>query len=517
MDYARGHVTNLVGIQSMFSRKAKVASLDVDGTPGDPDRLSAFTASPPEESAAQDKAEAPDQTAQTLATVAEALSTFGVEMVDVSGAIETANAATSGLQEAFTLLCQAAEETQVQTGVIREAVTTTAMVANASGETMQRSREALGKAAEDIATLIASVSEINNQLQGLQGALASVGEVSQSIEQIARQTNLLALNATIEAARAGEAGRGFAVVAGEVKQLASQTSTATRQIQATLSELNQEADALIGLGQGALEGVSAVQTSTGALDDVIQELSDAIGEIGSSSSVVETGIVDIESAAQDLAANVTTMQDTVTSNSAVLASAAERIGNAVDETDRLVGVTADSNVDTEEGHFLAMAREAVQAVEAAFAAEIEAGRARVGDFFDQDYTPIPGTDPQQVTTRFTTITDRVLPAIQEPVAASDERIVFCACVDVNGYLPTHNAKFSQPQGHDPVWNAANSRNRRIFDDKVGLRAGQSVEPFLMQSYRRDMGGGQFAIMKDLSVPISIQGRHWGALRLAYKV
>lgn len=458
-----------------------------------------------------------DQTSKTLASVAEALSTFGVEMVDVSGTIETANAATTGLQEAFNLLCQAAEETQVQTGVIREAVTTTAMVANASGETMQRSREALGKASDDIAALIASVTEINTQLQGLQGALVSVGNVSQSIDQIARQTNLLALNATIEAARAGEAGRGFAVVAGEVKQLASETSNATQQIQETLTQLNQEADALIGLGEGALTGVSAVQGSTSALDEVVEELSEAIAEIGSSSSVVETGIVDIETATQDFASNVTTMQETVTSNSAILDSAHERIGKAVDETDRMVGVTADSDIDTEEGRFLAMARETVEAVEKAFAGEIEAGRANIGDFFDHDYKPIAGSDPEQVTTRFTAITDRVLPTIQEPVAQSSERIVFCACVDVNGYLPTHNEKFSQPQGDDPLWNAANSRNRRMFNDKVGLRAGQSTEPFIMQSYRRDMGGGKFTIMKDLSVPIHVQGRHWGALRLAYKV
>lgn len=497
----------------MFSLKAKPKDKPLDELTPESGAEDVASLSVPEDVASTST----DETSKTLASVAEALSTFGVEMVDVSGTIETANAATTGLQEAFNLLCQAAEETQVQTGVIREAVTTTAMVANASGDTMQRSREALGKAAEDIATLIASVTEINTQLQGLQGALVSVGDVSQSIDQIARQTNLLALNATIEAARAGEAGRGFAVVAGEVKQLAGETSNATQQIQETLTQLNQEADALIGLGEGALTGVSAVQTSTSALDEVVQELSEAIGEIGSSSSVVETGIVDIETATQDFASNVTTMQETVTSNSAILDSAHERIGKAVDETDRLVGVTADSDINTEESRFLAMARDAVEAVQNAFAAEIEAGRANVGDFFDHDYKTVAGSDPEQVTTRFTAITDRVLPTIQEPVAQSSDRIVFCACVDMNGYLPTHNEAFSKPQGDDPVWNAANSRNRRMFNDKVGLRAGQSTEPFLMQSYRRDMGGGKFTIMKDLSVPIYIHGRHWGALRLAYKV
>jgi methyl-accepting chemotaxis protein len=89
-------------------------------------------------------------------------------------------------------------------------------------------------------------------------------------------------------------------------------------------------------------------------------------------------------------------------------------------------------------------------------------------------------------------------------------------VDRNGYLPTHNLKFSQPQGDDPDWNAAHCRNRRIFNDRVGLRAGQNTKPVLLQTYRRDMGAGRFVMMKDLSAPIHIQGRHWGGLRLAYR-
>lgn len=457
------------------------------------------------------------QTGEKLASIAKSLSSFGIEMVDVAGAIETANTATAGLSEAFAALSQAAEETQVQTGVIRTAVDTTSQVARKSDEAMVQSRDALARASTDISKLIGAVSEINTQLQGLQGALISVGDVSSSIDQIARQTNLLALNATIEAARAGEAGKGFAVVAGEVKQLAAQTSEATSQIQATLVDLNTEADALIDLGQAALSGVSAVQESTAALDSVVDELSVSIGEIGNASGVVETGIVDIEQVSRDFVGHVTTMQQTVSDNTTLLGDVSTRICKAVDETDRLVGVTADSGVDSDDARFLKLARKAATAIEQAIGEEISGGRTVIADLFDDQYTTIPGTDPEQMTTRFTSVMDRLLPDIQEPIAASDERIVFCAAVDVRGYLPTHNAKFSKPQSDDPLWNAANCRNRRIFDDKVGLRAGQNREPFLLQSYRRDMGGGTFAIMKDLSVPITLEGRHWGALRLAYKV
>jgi methyl-accepting chemotaxis protein len=67
-----------------------------------------------------------------------------------------------------------------------------------------------------------------------------------------------------------------------------------------------------------------------------------------------------------------------------------------------------------------------------------------------------------------------------------------------------------------VWNTANCRNRRMFDDRVGLKAGRNTEPFLLQVYRRDMGGGEFVLMKDLSAPLWVGGRHWGGLRLAYR-
>jgi methyl-accepting chemotaxis protein len=138
------------------------------------------------------------------------------------------------------------------------------------------------------------------------------------------------------------------------------------------------------------------------------------------------------------------------------------------------------------------------------------------DLWDTAYQPIPGTNPQQVSTRYLAFTDRVLPPIQEPLLDLDERVAFGAAVDRNGYLPTHNLKFSKPQGPDPVWNAANCRNRRIFDDRTGLACGRNTEPFLLQTYRRDMGG-TYVLMKDVSAPIWIRGRHWGGFRMGYRV
>ena len=67
-----------------------------------------------------------------------------------------------------------------------------------------------------------------------------------------------------------------------------------------------------------------------------------------------------------------------------------------------------------------------------------------------------------------------------------------------------------------MWNSANCRNRRLFNDRTGAAAGSSTRPFLLQTYRRDMGGGEFVLMKDVSAPITVNGRHWGGFRIGFK-
>ncbi len=77
-------------------------------------------------------------------------------------------------------------------------------------------------------------------------------------------------------------------------------------------------------------------------------------------------------------------------------------------------------------------------------------------------------------------------------------------------------QFRKPHGADPIWNAANGRNRRIYKDKTATAVSKSTRPFLLQTYRRDMGGGVFALMKDASAPIRVEGRLWGGLRVCYR-
>jgi methyl-accepting chemotaxis protein len=95
----------------------------------------------------------------------------------------------------------------------------------------------------------------------------------------------------------------------------------------------------------------------------------------------------------------------------------------------------------------------------------------------------------------------------------DPRIVFALLNDNNGYIPTHNLKFSKPLTGDYKTDLWGNRTKRLFNDTVGLKAARNQAPFLLQTYRRDTG----EIMNDLSVPVYVFGKHWGAIRIGFRI
>ncbi|WP_372743564.1 PilZ domain-containing protein [Nisaea acidiphila] len=186
------------------------------------------------------------------------------------------------------------------------------------------------------------------------------------------------------------------------------------------------------------------------------------------------------------------------------ASAAEAIGAMIEQ--------AMSENDVFRDICLEAAKEANDAMNAA----ITSSRISADDMFDTHYTVIQGSNPVQFSTKFVDLTDEILTPIQERWKAKDERIRLLCATDRNGYIGTHNKIVSQPQRpDDPVWNAANCRNRRIFDDRAGLLAAGNREPHQLQTYIRDMGGGQKVLLKEIDCPITLAGQHWGNMRCAF--
>ncbi|MCG5241706.1 methyl-accepting chemotaxis protein [Azospirillum doebereinerae] len=452
-----------------------------------------------------------------IADIATEAGNLGIEIADIAGHIEDVNARVNRQSAVFAQLRDTGGKMSQSTQRISAASTVARHVTEQARQEVDSSHDRVQRSLSDIHALVSSVTGIESQIVGLRDALDRVGRVAKEIFTIAKQTNLLALNATIEAARAGEAGRGFAVVANEVKALSSKTSEATTEIDATLKYLNEQAQRLMTESSASAVKARAVSEGTAAIGTVIETVGRAMRELHGETDKIDAASSEIGSNCAELESEIADLAVGVKLSSENLSQARDRVNNLVGMSERLIGVTAELNIETVDTPFIKMVTEAAAKVSAAFEDAVARGEVGESDLFDRAYQPVVGSEPQQFTTRFTQICDRLLPGIQEPVLSGHDRIVFCVALDENGYLPTHNRAFSQPQGRDPVWNAANCRNRRLFNDRVGLAAGRNTKPFLLQTYRRDMGGGNYVLMKDVSAPVSVRGRHWGGLRLAYKV
>ncbi len=151
-------------------------------------------------------------------------------------------------------------------------------------------------------------------------------------------------------------------------------------------------------------------------------------------------------------------------------------------------------------------------VTAQFNLLLTSGTLTMPQLFDTFYVPIPDSSPQKFHTQYDRVTDGVLRPIIDKYLGKDKRIVFVVPVDTNGYLPTHNSRYSRPLtgvgDADTKWN----RTKRLFSDRTGLAAARNTEPYLLQRYSRDTG----EVMSDLSVPVVLQNRHWGAIRIGYR-
>ncbi|HXZ09892.1 MAG TPA: methyl-accepting chemotaxis protein [Paraburkholderia sp.] len=442
---------------------------------------------------------------------------LGIEICDVSGHVEEVATRVERQTEVCHALRESAALTMEGNQRIAAAAREMRNVTAGAATSVQQSQQTLEASLADIHGLVEGVTVIESQIAALRAALAHVSHVSEEISLIARQTHLLALNAAIEAARAGESGKSFAVVAAEVKNLSAKTAQATGQIETTLAQLTQQTEQLIAEGSVNTARAHRVREGTRMIGDVVHSTGEAITQLNDEAGQIATLTGEIEAQCNGLEAQVLEMATGVENSSRNFAQAKNRLGNLLGVSETLIELTAATGVETADTRFIDAAQEAAAKVGKLFEAAVARGDLTLAELFDETYVPILDTNPPQFMTRFTALTDRLLPAIQEPLLKLDERIAFCAAVDRRGYLPTHNLKFSQPQGKDPVWNAANCRNRRLFNDRTGLAAGANTKRFLLQTYRRDMGGGAFVMMKDASAPVFVSGRHWGGLRIGYRV
>src|SRR3984957_12926770 len=462
-------------------------------------------------------AAAPTDAERLVDMLANRIGGLGVELADVAGNLKEVAGRVSTQSERFGHLQTTAETMVSANHDIASASQAVQTATTSAVSEITQSRAAVETAVAHIAELIAAVGRIERRLGAVGTALSQVAKVSGSIEAIAKQTNLLALNATIEAARAGAAGRGFAVVASEVKSLAEATRQATQLIGDTVRDLDGQVGSLIGeSGDASLRAKNAGE-GAGQIQGIIVRVQDGFTavsqEIDGVTKAATSNLAHCDMVIDELGQ----LAKGVDLSSIDLKHADDRVAKLLDLSENLIELIANSGVETSDAPLIRIVVETAKQISAAFETAIERGDISMNQLMDERYREIPGTNPQQYLTDYLAFADRILPPIQDPIQKSDPRIVFCVAWARSGYLPTHNPNYSLPQGPDPVWNNANCRNRRLFTDRNVIKIAQNTKPFLLQTYRRDMGGGNFVLMKDLASPISGPGRHWGAFRIGFRL
>ncbi|WP_322783871.1 methyl-accepting chemotaxis protein [Marinomonas pontica] len=368
------------------------------------------------------------------------------------------------------------------------------------------------QSADQIHELTGKVQTASEQLALLTKSADDIDSITAVIKAVSEQTNLLALNAAIEAARAGEQGRGFAVVADEVRALAAKSADASEQISSLLADVRRnsqlthhEMSALKSLTEslsstllGETQRFISLTEEVRHASQVLSEVESAGEALGATSTQINGSISRISGSLNDISER----SDRLSKEAAGLSNGAEVVFRELDKVDQSLFFS----------ELLAEAKASALAIGQVFETAIEKGELTKQAVFSRDYQPIRNTNPQKFSTAYDAFSDRAFPVIQEAVLEKYDQVMFAGAVDVNGYFPTHNKKFSQPLSGDYEKDLVNNRSKRIFNDATGRRCGAHTDSFLLQTYKRDTG----EILHDLSVPIYVNGQHWGGFRMGFK-
>ncbi|WP_422731177.1 methyl-accepting chemotaxis protein [Leclercia pneumoniae] len=224
----------------------------------------------------------PEQGQDEVAEIAHAFNAFSDKLSVVMAQLRDASASVKiAAQEIAAGNHDLSGRTEQAASSLRETASAveqiTASVAQSTESAVQANNQA-SRATEAASRGGNVVSQAITTMQSIESASAKIGDITSVIDGIAFQTNILALNASVEAARAGEQGRGFAVVAGEVRNLASRSAQAAKEIKSLIDSTTQSVATGSRYVHLAGESMQEIVASIGSVSGIMHQITVATHE-----------------------------------------------------------------------------------------------------------------------------------------------------------------------------------------------------------------------------------------------
>ena len=380
---------------------------------------------------------------------------------------------------------------------------------SANLEVANSSSERLGAVTEQVAAVGKLLDGFNDTVNLLSKNSENIRTILTMVQEFSDQTNLLALNAAIEAARAGENGRGFAVVADEVRSLSHKVNGATGEISKNISEMSL-------LVENTKKGTQEIQSYTENTQTVIGDTASQFRKMVSDFDSVNSQLIEISAAIEEL--SITNKESH--RNVSEIAELSKNIKADMDDSEKYSDELEVATEQTQEllsrfiigrGGFENMILTARE-----WAAQVQQIlnelASRGTDLFDTNYQPIPNTNPQKYNLPYVSAFEPAIQPLIDSFIKARPEFIYAVALDKNGFLPAHHKHLSKPMTGDFETDNLNSRHLKIYNNsRAEKRRAANTEPFLLQTYTRDTG----EVLNDLSLPLYIDGTHWGALILGF--
>ena len=370
-----------------------------------------------------------------------------------------------------------------------------------------QSQQQLGEACRQMQDVNQTMEGFRHNIEALAASTAKVREILVTVQDFSAQTNMLALNAAIEAARAGEAGRGFAVVADEVRNLSHKVGSAAQQIGVLMEEMT-------GAMDGADEQTRRMIEQSASSGAVVNVASEQFELMVHDFNQANDDLLMVSSALEQLnATNQETHQ-----HSSRIRELSFTIGQCMqqnftqadamrDNTNLLVQQLCSFRLGS--GRLEAITDMLLQRRDLIEAQLDELHRSGV-DLFDQNYRPIPNTNPQKHDVSWVEpYRKRIQPLLDQWDQGGKDGVLYLVPMTERGYLAAARSAASQPPTGNPQIDATKSMHQRF------IAVSESEMANVRQCQHLSMGTfvipGTSTVVFVLYTPVRVGGRRWGTI------